>query len=73
VNWRHVGAVELVIHPAKAVESALFGGLTESRLREYETFRNPQLVGALNSAGVRLVDFNALARGGSAVRKEKAA
>ena len=61
VDWRNVGAaVELVIHPAKSVDTRLFGGLTDSRLREYETFRNPRLVNRVKQAGVRLVGFNAL-------------
>jgi chitin disaccharide deacetylase len=74
VNWRNVStAVELVIHPAKALDSRLFGGLMESRLREYEMFREPRLVGKLERAGVRLVGFDALRQNGHLAHTEKAA
>ena len=73
IPWRDVhAALELVIHPAKALDENLFGGLTDSRLREYETFRNPTLVGRLKQSGVRLVGFDALG-GNSSKRKEQAA
>lgn len=63
VDWRHIGsAIELVIHPAKEVNAELFGGLTGSRLREYELFSNPRLVGRLDRAGIRPVGFEALAQ-----------
>jgi predicted glycoside hydrolase/deacetylase ChbG (UPF0249 family) len=74
VNWRDVGtAVELVIHPAKALDAGLFGSLMESRLREYEMFREPRLAGKLERAGVRLVGFDALHKNGQLARTEKAA
>ena len=61
VPWRDVHtALELVIHPAKALDKKLFGGLTDSRLREYEAFRDPKLVARLKHSGVRLVGFDAL-------------
>jgi predicted glycoside hydrolase/deacetylase ChbG (UPF0249 family) len=74
VNWRDIStAVELVIHPAKALDAALFGSLTESRLREYEMFREPRLTGKLEGAGVRLVSFEALHKSGDLAHTEKAA
>jgi predicted glycoside hydrolase/deacetylase ChbG (UPF0249 family) len=74
VNWRDVsGAVELVIHPAKALDAQLFGSLMESRLREYEMFRQPGLAGKLERAGVRLVGFDALLKNGHLAHTEKAA
>jgi predicted glycoside hydrolase/deacetylase ChbG (UPF0249 family) len=73
LDWRSVGAaVELVIHPAKKLDAKLFGGLTDSRLREYEIFRNPKLAGSLKQVGVKLVGFDALG-GGLIKRKEQAA
>ena len=61
VDWRNVGAaLELVIHPAKKIDANLFGSLTESRLREYEAFRNPKLLASLKQGGIRLVGFDAL-------------
>jgi chitin disaccharide deacetylase len=74
VNWREVStAVELVIHPAKALDAPLFGSLMESRLREYEMFREPCLAGKLERAGVRLVGFDALHKNGHLAHTEKAA
>jgi len=73
VNWRDVStAVELVIHPAKALDATL-GSLTESRLREYQMFREPRLAGKLARAGVRLVSFDALHKAGRLAHTEKAA
>ena len=73
IPWPNVhAALELVIHPAKELDSKLFGGLTDSRLREYEAFRNPKLVSRLKQAGVRLVGFDALGAN-SRTRGERAA
>jgi hypothetical protein len=61
LNWRDLNdAVELVIHPATELNSRLFGGLTESRLREYELFRDLRLAGRLARAGIRPSGFDAL-------------
>jgi chitin disaccharide deacetylase len=61
IDWRRIrSAIELVIHPATKLDAELFGSLTESRLREYELFRNARLPGRLESAGFRLVGFEAL-------------
>ncbi|MGH7797808.1 MAG: carbohydrate deacetylase [Candidatus Binatia bacterium] len=74
LNWRHAGsAVELVIHPAKELDARLFGGLTESRLREYELFRDPRLAAKLKRAGVGVVGFDALSHGSDRERREQAA
>jgi predicted glycoside hydrolase/deacetylase ChbG (UPF0249 family) len=74
LDWRQVGAaVELVIHPANELDTRLFGGLTESRLREYELFRDPRLAATLRRAGVSLVGFDALGQCGRAERREQAA
>jgi hypothetical protein len=74
LDWRHVSAaVELVVHPAKALDKRLFGGLTESRLREYELLRDPQLLGQIERVGVRLVGFDALRENNTTGRREIAA
>jgi predicted glycoside hydrolase/deacetylase ChbG (UPF0249 family) len=74
LDWRRVGAaVELVIHPARAVDAGLFGGLTESRLREYKMFRDPNLVETLNRAGVGLAGFAAIGENGAGAGREQAA
>jgi chitin disaccharide deacetylase len=74
VTWHNLSAaVELVIHPAKELDVGLFGGLTESRLREYELFRDPCLAGKLEHAGVQLVGFDALQKNGCPADTEKAA
>ena len=44
VPWSRIKtAAEIVIHPATAIDTGLFGSLTESRLLEYRTFKNPAL------------------------------
>ncbi|WP_298815795.1 carbohydrate deacetylase [Chloroflexus sp.] len=60
VPWPPANPVELVIHPATRVLPELFGGLTESRLREYEVFRDPTLVERLAVSGVQVVGFEVL-------------
>ncbi len=52
--------IEMVIHPATAVRQDLFGTLTESRLIEYQTFRNPKLADLLRQNDIELVGFDAL-------------
>ena len=74
IDWRGVsGALELVIHPATAADSPVLGSLTDSRLREYQTFREPRLVERTRRAGVALVGFEALHRSGVHEHREKAA
>lgn len=60
VPWPRHGPAELVIHPATQMIPELFGELTESRLREYEVFRDPGLARRLAAAGVQTVGFEAL-------------
>ena len=73
LNWRHAAVVELVIHPAKELDARLFGGLTESRLREYEFFRDPRLAAKLKRIGVQLVGFEALGDGCADSKEDKVA
>lgn len=74
IDWRRLErAIELVIHPARQVDATLFGGLTESRLREYELFRNPRLPARLESNGFRLVGFESLEPSKMSSRAEQAA
>jgi len=54
------GTVELTVHPATRVEPALFGSMTESRLREYRVFSDRSLVDRLRRAGVEPVGFEVL-------------
>jgi predicted glycoside hydrolase/deacetylase ChbG (UPF0249 family) len=59
--WNKVKtALEIIIHPATAVDKNLFGSLTESRVREYHAFKIPKLPKDLRSAGIDLVGFEAL-------------
>jgi predicted glycoside hydrolase/deacetylase ChbG (UPF0249 family) len=61
VPWGRIkSAVEIVIHPAINIEADLFGSLTESRLLEYSTFKNPELAHDLRRKGVEPVGFEAL-------------
>ncbi|NNJ09082.1 ChbG/HpnK family deacetylase [Chloroflexales bacterium ZM16-3] len=61
VHWDRVDrTAELIIHPATSVVPELFGSLTQSRLREYATFRDPALRGHLSAAGVESVGFEVL-------------
>jgi chitin disaccharide deacetylase len=72
-DWRGVnGPLELVIHPATALDPSL-GGLQESRLREHKLFRDARLLGQIERAGVRVVGFNGDGSEGGASHREKAA
>lgn len=65
--WNQVKkAVEFVIHPATTIREELFGSLTESRVVEYQTFKNPKLVERLRQSGVEPVGFEALRPSGNA-------
>lgn len=72
-DWRGVdGAVELVIHPATALDPSL-GGLRESRLCEYALFRDRRLLGQIGRAGVEVVNFAGNSGNGAGSHREKAA
>jgi predicted glycoside hydrolase/deacetylase ChbG (UPF0249 family) len=61
VPWQGVDrALELIAHPATTVDAALFGGMTESRVLEYQGLRDPGLLERLQGAGVEVVGFEAL-------------
>jgi predicted glycoside hydrolase/deacetylase ChbG (UPF0249 family) len=61
IRWQRVAsALELVIHPATKVDARLFGGLTQSRVREYQVFSDPRLPHLLRRAGIQPVGFDAL-------------
>lgn len=61
IDWSQIPrAVELTVHPAMRVEAALFGSMTESRLREFRVFSDPNLVGRLRQAGVAVTGFEVL-------------
>lgn len=63
IQWPSVkNAVELVIHPATAINEALFGELTESRLHEYRAFSDPELANRLAATGVETAGFEAVIR-----------
>lgn len=53
-------AVEVIVHPATTVDEGLFGSLTESRVLEYKTFKDPRLVDRLRLNGFETVGFEAL-------------
>jgi predicted glycoside hydrolase/deacetylase ChbG (UPF0249 family) len=59
--WHRVkSAVEVVIHPAAEIVEGLFGALTQSRLAEYGTFKNPALAERLQKIGAEVVGFETL-------------
>jgi predicted glycoside hydrolase/deacetylase ChbG (UPF0249 family) len=60
MTWPRHAPAELVIHPATRLIPELFGSLTDSRLREYEVFRDPMLVNRLAAAGVQTTGFEVL-------------
>lgn len=63
-DWSQVrSAVELTVHPATRLEPELFGALTDSRLREYAVYSDPQLIDRLRRAGVEPVGFEVLSHG----------
>ncbi|MDZ4720132.1 MAG: ChbG/HpnK family deacetylase [Roseiflexaceae bacterium] len=61
VPWAKIQrAAELIIHPATMVDRELFGNVTESRVRDYQVFRDPGLKDRLLKAGVNPVGFEVL-------------
>jgi chitin disaccharide deacetylase len=61
IPWHKVRrAVEIVTHPATAVNGKLFGELTESRVREYKILRDPTLINRLRQASVEPSNFDSL-------------
>jgi hypothetical protein len=52
-------AVEVIIHPATRVEN-MFGALTESRLLEYDMYKDPGLATSLMQLGIEPVGFEVL-------------
>jgi predicted glycoside hydrolase/deacetylase ChbG (UPF0249 family) len=59
--WNEVKtAAEIVIHPATAIDEALFGNLTESRLLEYHMFKCSDLLHELHRKGIEPVGFDAI-------------
>jgi hypothetical protein len=64
VRWKSIRrAAELIIHPATRVEPELFGNLTDSRVRDYQIFRDPGLKDRLRGAGIEPVGFEVLNHG----------
>jgi predicted glycoside hydrolase/deacetylase ChbG (UPF0249 family) len=60
LQWRSVKkAVEIIIHPAIQVEE-MFGTLTESRIREYEMYKDPALATSLLRLGIEPAGFEVL-------------
>jgi predicted glycoside hydrolase/deacetylase ChbG (UPF0249 family) len=72
-DFPSAGIAELVIHPAKRLDSELLGGLTDSRLREYKMFSDDRLASQVRRAGVDLVGFDALDRAQASRGREQAA
>jgi hypothetical protein len=61
VAWERLdGPLEIVVHPATAVEESLFGSLTTSRIHEYNALRQPDLRRRLEEAGTDIVNFASL-------------
>ena len=61
IQWSRVqSAIELAIHPATRIEPELFGSLTQSRVREYKLFSQPELKDTFERCGVRAVGFEVL-------------
>ena len=61
LDWRRVRKpVEIVMHPATAIEPELFGSLMDSRVVEYKTLTDPALLTQLRGEGVDLVGFESL-------------
>ena len=54
------GTAEFVVHPSTCVLPGLFGSLTESRVQEWRSLSDPQLVARLKRGNVQLSSFRAL-------------
>jgi len=61
VPWRKISkALELVIHPATAVDTRMFRRNAERRVQEYHAYANPEVHRRLKQLGVQLVGFEVL-------------
>jgi predicted glycoside hydrolase/deacetylase ChbG (UPF0249 family) len=61
IEWHKVTkAVEIVTHPATAVNTGLFGHLTDSRVQEYEILRERTLIDRLRECAVEPSGFESL-------------
>jgi hypothetical protein len=61
LDWSRVRcAVELTVHPSTRLEPELFGTMTESRLREYAVYSDPQLIDRLRRVGIEPAGFEVL-------------
>src|SRR5262245_35098906 len=61
IEWRGVKrALELVVHPATAVDEGLFGSLQQSRVLEYKSLRDPGLIGEFAQSNIELAGFDVL-------------
>lgn len=61
IDWRQAPrAAEYIVHPATRIYPELFGKMTDSRLREYATFRDPDLHKRLGHRGIKIVGFEVL-------------
>jgi predicted glycoside hydrolase/deacetylase ChbG (UPF0249 family) len=64
VAWEGLdGPLEIVVHPATAVDETLFGSLTTSRIHEFNALKQPELPRTLNRAGIEIVSFKSLHAG----------
>jgi predicted glycoside hydrolase/deacetylase ChbG (UPF0249 family) len=59
VIWGRAEIGELVIHPAKSVDSPYFGSMTESRIKEYSTISNMDSINSILNK-YKLVGFENL-------------
>ena len=50
--------LELVIHPSTKINNPVFQNLSESRIKEYEFFRNRNALGVIKEKNIDLVNFN---------------
>lgn len=58
IRWKNRETIELIIHPSVSPDCEYFGGITEGRVREYETFSDSSVKGIAEENGIELVNFS---------------
>lgn len=57
VSWDKYEVIELMIHPAKSIDSIYFGAMQESRIKEYEMVINESNYRCIEENNVELIGF----------------
>lgn len=58
IKWNEKNIAEIAIHPAISGECEFFGEIRELRVKEYNIFSNPDVLGIASKCGIQISNFN---------------